>query len=106
MHATYRKNAKDRNTADVHEHTIMMRCVVQNGSSAASGRSGSGGGGDGSGGGGGGGADGRGMEGGGVVGDGGGSGGGGFGLGEGGDCATTPTINTNRVTHVMLRFRE
>lgn len=90
-------------TADAHEDTMTMRCVVQNVSSRAPGTSGSGGGGDGFGGGGGGGVDGRGMEGGGVVGDGGGRGGGGFGLGDagGGDCATTQTTNNDRARHLM-----
>ncbi len=83
-HATNMKNAKDRTTDDAHEDTMIVRCVVQNASSRAPGKSGSGGGGDGSGGGGGGGVDGRGIEGGGVSGDGGGRGGGGFGVGDGG----------------------
>lgn len=115
-HTTNMKKAKERTTADAHEETMTMRCVVQNVSSRAPGERGSGGGGDGSGGGGGGGVDGRGMDGGGVVGDGGGRGGGGFGDGdrggrgdggangadEGGDCATPPTRNRDRTTHFML----
>lgn len=105
-HTANVKNAKDRKTADTLTDTMMMRCVVQNVTSRAPGRSGSGGGGDGSGGGGGGGFDGRGMEGGGVSGDGGGRGGGGVGAGDtgGGDCATTLTMSNDRARH-MLRSR-
>lgn len=99
------KKAKERKTADAHEETMTMRCVVQNVSSSEPGVRGSGGGGDGSGGGGGGGVDGSGMEGGGVVGEGGGRGGGGFGDGDAGgrgDCVITPTTSNDRTRDLML----
>lgn len=104
-HTTNMNKAKEKTTADAHEETMTMRCVVQNVSSRAPGERGSGGGGEGSGGGGGGGVDGTGMDGGGVVGDGGGRGGGGFGAGDAGgrgDCATPPTTNRDRTTHFMF----